>query len=115
MRYTSAAPSGIMRYALIESMFWARKEGFSWFNLGAAPLAGIRTSSIAPLWNQLTLAVRGVGERYYNFEGLRNFKDWFYPEWEGTYLVSPGGTKRPAILASIASLISGSIGGAFRK
>ncbi|MEO9034376.1 MAG: phosphatidylglycerol lysyltransferase domain-containing protein [Gemmatimonadaceae bacterium] len=115
MRYTSAAPSGIMRYALIEAMFWASKEGYAWFNLGAAPLAGIRTSSISPLWNQLTTAVRGVGERYYNFEGLRNFKDWFYPEWEGTYLVSPGGTKRPAILANIASLISGSIGGAFRK
>jgi phosphatidylglycerol lysyltransferase len=115
MRYTADAPAGIMRYALIEAMFWARDEGYAWFNLGAAPLSGIRASAVAPVWNQISLAVRGVGERYYNFEGLRAFKDWFYPEWEPVYLVSPGGTKRPVILANISSLISGGFGGVFRK
>ena len=104
-----------MRYALIESMFWARDQGYSWFNLGGAPLSGIRASAVTPLWNQIMLAARGVGERYYNFQGLRNFKDWFYPEWEPMYLVSPGGTRRPIVLANIASLISGSARGVFRK
>lgn len=115
MRFTPAAPSGIMRYALIESMFWARAQGYAWFNLGAAPLSGIRTSAVTPLWNQIALSVRGVGERYYNFQGLRAFKDWFYPEWESMYLVSPGGTRRPIVLANIASLISGSARGVFAK
>ena len=115
MRYSVAAPPGIMRYALIEAMFWARDRGYGWFNLGAAPLSGIRASAVAPVWNQISLAVRGVGERYYNFEGLRSFKDWFYPEWEPVYLVSPGGAKRPIILANISALISGSIRGVFRK
>ncbi len=107
MRQTADAPPGIMRYALIEAMFWASKEGFAWFNLGAAPLSGIRSSAVTPLWNQLALTVRGVGERYYNFKGLREFKDWFYPEWEPTYLVSPGGARRPIILANISALVSG--------
>lgn len=115
MRYTKAAPPGIMRYALIESMFWARDHGYAWFNLGGAPLSGIRVSAVTPVWNQIGLAVRGVGERYYNFKGVREFKDWFYPEWEPTYLVSPGGTARPIILANIASLISGSARGVFRR
>lgn len=115
MRYSASAPPGVMRYALIESMNWARDKGYAYFNLGGAPLSGIRASSVAPLWNQIGLAVRGVGERYYNFQGLRNFKDWFYPEWEPMYLVSPGGTKRPIILANIASLISGSARGLFTK
>ncbi len=115
MRYGADAPSGIMRYALIEAMFWSRDQGYSWFNMGGAPLAGIRSTAIAPLWNRIALAVRGMGERYYNFEGLRAFKDWFYPEWEPMYLVSPGGTKRPAVLANISALISGSLRGAFRK
>jgi phosphatidylglycerol lysyltransferase len=70
---------------------------------------------VAPVWNQIGLAVRGVGERYYNFKGVREFKDWFYPDWEPTYLVSPGGTARPIILANIASLISGSARGVFRR
>jgi phosphatidylglycerol lysyltransferase len=115
MRYNDAAPPGIMRYALIEAMFWARDQGYAWFNLGAAPLSGIRASAVTPTWNQIALAARGVGERYYNFQGVRNFKDWFYPEWEPMYLVSPGGTKRPIILANIATLISGRARGVFRK
>jgi phosphatidylglycerol lysyltransferase len=115
MRYAGDAPPGIMRYALIEAMFWARAQGYQQFNLGMAPLSGIRASSVTPIWNQISLAVRGMGERYYNFRGLREFKDWFYPEWEPSYLVSPGGTRRPLILGNISSLVSGSIGGAFRK
>ncbi len=115
MRYNDAAPSGIMRYALIEAMFWARDQGYTWFNLGGAPLSGIRTSAVTPTWNQIAIAARGVGERYYNFQGVRNFKDWFYPEWEPMYLVSPGGAKRPIILANIAKLISGSARGVFSK
>jgi phosphatidylglycerol lysyltransferase len=110
MRYANAPP-GIMRYALIESMFWAKQQGYAQFNLGAAPLSGIRTTTVTPLWNQMSLAVRGVGERYYNFQGLRDFKEWFYPEWEPTYLVSPGGSRRPIIMANIASLISRGIRG----
>jgi phosphatidylglycerol lysyltransferase len=115
MRYGAAAPPGVMRYALIESMLWARDQGYAWFNLGGAPLSGIQTGAVAPVWNQIGLAVRGVGERYYNFQGVRTFKDWFYPEWEPTYLVSPGGAARPIILANIASLISGSARGVFQR
>jgi phosphatidylglycerol lysyltransferase len=105
MRHSNAPP-GIMRYALIESMFWGKQQGYALFNLGAAPLSGIRKTAATPLWNQMSLAVREVGERYYNFSGLREFKEWFYPEWEPTYLVSPGGSRRPIIMANIASLIS---------
>ena len=115
MRYLPDAPPGIMRYALIEAMLWARAQGFEKFNLGAAPLSGIKTSAVTPVWNQLSVAVRGVGERYYNFKGLREFKNWFYPEWESTYLVSPGGAKRPIIISNISALISGGLGGTFRK
>jgi phosphatidylglycerol lysyltransferase len=113
MRHSNAPP-GIMRYALIESMFWGREEGYALFNLGAAPLSGIRTTTATPLWNQVAVAVRGVGERYYNFQGLRDFKEWFYPEWEPTYLVSPGGSRRPIIMANIAALISRGVRGVVR-
>jgi phosphatidylglycerol lysyltransferase len=115
MRYNSHAPSGIMRYLLIEYMLWAKDQGYQWFNLGMAPLSGLRTSAFTPLWNQFVNTVRDVGEPFYNFQGLRNFKAWFYPEWEPRYLVSPGGTKRPIIVANIATLIAGSAAGIVRK
>lgn len=115
MRFGAAAPPGIMRYLLVELMLWGRDQGYRWFNLGMAPLSGLRMSSIAPLWNQLGAAIFGRGERFYNFQGIREFKQWFYPVWEPRYLVSPGGALRPVILANVASLIAGGLEGVVRK
>ncbi|GAC1515562.1 MAG: hypothetical protein NVS1B4_06540 [Gemmatimonadaceae bacterium] len=115
MRYSADAPAAVMRYLLVELMLWGKAERFRWFNLGMAPLSGIQSSTIAPLWHQLGNAIYGFGERFYNFQGVRAFKDWFYPEWEPKYLVSPGGALRPLILANIVSLVSGGLPGAVRK
>ena len=115
MRFSPGAPPGIMRYLLAEFMAWGRDAGYQWFNLGMSPLAGLRTSAVAPLWTQLGRAVFGHGERFYNFQGIREFKQWFHPVWEPRYLVSPGGALRPVILANIASLIAGGIEGVVRK
>ena len=115
MRYHPDAPPGIMRYLLVEVMLWGRSIGYRWFNLGMAPLAGLRSAAGAPTWHQLGIAVRGYGERYYNFQGIREFKEWFHPEWEPRFLVSPGGRARPLVLANIATLIGGGIGGILRK
>ena len=115
MRHTSDAPPGVMRYALTEFMLWARTQGYADFNLGMVPLSGIRSGTVAPMWNQLANAIRTSGERYYNFQGLREFKEWFKPEWEPSYLVSPGGPRRPMIVANIASLIAGGPGGLIGK
>jgi phosphatidylglycerol lysyltransferase len=115
MRYSNDAPPSVMRYLVTEFILWAKAQGFSDFNLGMVPLSGIRTGTVAPLWNQIAGAVRVGGERYYNFRGLRAFKEWFHPDWEPSYLVSPGGIKRPVIVASVASLISGGPAGLVRK
>jgi phosphatidylglycerol lysyltransferase len=115
MRQTSDAPPSVMRYLVAELMRWSREQGYAYFNLGMVPLSGIRAGSVAPLWNQLASAMRIGGERYYNFQGLRNFKEWFHPEWEPSYLVSAGGTKRPIIVAHVAALISGGAAGVIGK
>lgn len=115
MRYFPDAPPGIMRYLMAEVMLWGRSIGYRWLNLGMAPLSGLRSSAGAPIWHQLGTAVRGYGERYYNFQGLREFKEWFYPEWEPRFLVSPGGRARPVVLANIAGLVGGGLGGVLRK
>ncbi len=115
MRYYPDAPPGIMRYLLAEVMLWGRSTGYRWMNLGMAPLSGLRSASGAPIWHQIGTAVRGYGERYYNFQGLRDFKEWFYPEWEPRFLVSPGGRSRPVVLANIAGLVGGGLGGVLRK
>jgi phosphatidylglycerol lysyltransferase len=104
-----------MRYLLVEMMLWGKGEGYRWFNLGMAPLSGLSSHTGAPVWNQLSVAVRGAGERFYNFQGIREFKQWFYPEWSPRFLVSAGGTARPLVLANIASLIAGGLDGIVQK
>lgn len=115
MRFSPDAPPGIMRYLLAETMLWGKAEGWRWFNLGMAPLSGLRPSTIAPFWNQLGIALYGYGERFYNFQGVRDFKEWFHPVWEPRYLASPGGAMRPMVLANIASLIAGGLEGVVRR
>jgi len=115
MRHSFEAPQGIMDFLLIHLMFWGSENGFKYFNLGMAPLAGLENRTFAPIWNRIGAFVFGYGEHFYNFQGLRKFKDKFHPIWEPKFLASPGGLVLPSILADIAAFNSGSIKGVFSK
>jgi phosphatidylglycerol lysyltransferase len=80
-----------------------------------APLAGLDDRPMAPLWNRVGSAIFRHGEHFYNFQGLRRFKEQFDPVWEPTYLASPSGLALPRILTNIASLISGGVKGILIK
>ena len=115
MRFAPDSPSGSMDFLFIALMRWARQEGYRWFNLGMAPMAGMTNRRQAPLWNRFGALVFGRGERFYNFRGLKRYKDKFDPEWEPRYLAVPGGIALPMILANVASLISGGLTGVVRR
>ena len=115
MRYTSVAPPGVMEFLLIELMFWGKENGYQRFNLGMAPLSGIENRSLAPLWNRVGALLFSRGEPFYNFQGLRLYKEKFDPIWEPRYLASPGGLVLPRILTNVASLISGGLAGVVAK
>ena len=115
MRYTSVAPPGVMEFLLIELMFWGKENGYKRFNLGMAPLSGIENRSLAPLWNRVGALLFSRGEPFYNFQGLRLYKEKFDPIWEPRYLASPGGLVLPRILTNVASLISGGLAGVVAK
>jgi phosphatidylglycerol lysyltransferase len=51
------------------------------------------------------------GEHFYNFQGLRQYKAKFDPEWEPRYLASPGGFTLPRVLTQVSALISGGLRG----
>lgn len=115
MRYLPEAPAGIMDYLFIQLILWGQQEGYRWFNLGMAPLSGLEDRALAPLWNRLGAFVFRHGEHFYNFQGLRQYKEKFDPVWEPKYLASPGGLTLPRILANIASLIAGGLKGVVGK
>jgi phosphatidylglycerol lysyltransferase len=111
MRHLPDCPSGIMDYLFIELMLWGREHGFEWFNLGMAPLSGLADNALAPLWHRFGTFVFRHGEHFYNFNGLRQYKEKFNPVWQPRYLACPRGLMLPRILTNLASLISGGITG----
>jgi phosphatidylglycerol lysyltransferase len=106
MRYSRNAPDGVMEFLFTNVFLHCREEGYRWFNIGMAPLSGFEKRGLAPLWHRVGALFYEHGERFYNFRGVRNFKEKFDPVWEPRYLASPGGLALPRILASIAALIS---------
>jgi phosphatidylglycerol lysyltransferase len=111
MRYTADAPESVMEYLFIELMLWGREQGYGNFSLGMAPLSGLESRSLAPLWNRMNALVFRHGEHFYHFQGLRQYKEKFDPEWSPRYLVAPGGLALPRVIADVAALISGGLRG----
>lgn len=116
MRYDQAAPKGVMDYLFVELMLWGVANGYQSLNLGMAPLSGLEKRPLAPLWHRVGHLIFMHGDNFYNFEGLRSYKDKYDPEWRPRYLACPGGWwNLPAALLDVARLISGSITGIVRK
>ncbi|HRV79818.1 MAG TPA: phosphatidylglycerol lysyltransferase domain-containing protein, partial [Planctomycetota bacterium] len=115
MRFLPDRHPGVMEFLFTQIMLWGKEQGFARFNLGMAPLAGVDPHRLGPLWNQISSLIYRRGEHFYNFQGLRNYKDKFDPEWHPRYIASPGGLATPQIMANVTSLISGGILRLLRK
>lgn len=109
MRFSDAAPKGIMDFLFIETILYGQAQGYSWFSLGMAPLSGLEHHELASTWHKIGNTIFERGESFYNFEGLRAFKDKFDPEWEPCYLAAPGGLATPQVLFDATILISGGL------
>ncbi|MBI3567652.1 MAG: bifunctional lysylphosphatidylglycerol flippase/synthetase MprF [Gemmatimonadetes bacterium] len=115
MRYTPRAPEGAMEYLFVQMMLWGRDEGFAHFNLGMAPLSGLENRQLAPIWNRVGSLLFKHTENFYNFQGLRAFKQKFDPVWEPRYLASRSGLALPGILTNVSTLVSRGLRGAISK
>lgn len=115
MRYNPDIQRSVMDYLFIQLMLWGKQEHYIWFNLGMAPMFGLREHRLAPLWDQAGAFLFRHGEHFYNFQGLREYKEKFGPVWTPKYLAAPGGFSLPRILVNVASLISGGLKGVVSK
>lgn len=79
----SGPGAGVLFVRLIE---WGKDQGYSEFDLGMTPLAGLDTHRLAPAFSRMGAAVYAGGERLYAFRGLRAYKQKFDPEWRPLYL-----------------------------
>lgn len=115
MRFEPGASTYTMEFLFTKLLLWAKEQGFEWFGLGVAPLSGLAGRDLAPVWQRLGAVIFQAGERFYNFRGLRLFKDKFKPEWEPRYLVCQGGLTPVGVFSDTAALIGGGLRGVLLK
>jgi len=71
-----------------------------------APLSGVESREVAPLWNKAVSMIFKTGEGIYNFKGLRAFKDKFKPEWIPRYVAVSSGVSLPVTATELVMLVS---------
>jgi phosphatidylglycerol lysyltransferase len=100
MRHRREAPNGIMDYLFCELMLRLLEEGYRWFSLGLAPLAGVGDRPGASLQERAVHQVYEHLTAVFSFKGLRSYKAKFEPVWEERFLVyqdGPPGLIRTAL------------------
>ncbi len=115
MRYRPKISNILMDFLFAELLLHAQSQQYRWFNLGAAPLAGLSDHPLATSWNRIGTMIYRRGEDFYHFEGLRAYKEKFSPVWTPHYMACPGGLSVPRVLFDITALISGSRLGIARR
>ena len=104
-----------MDFLIVQLIEWGRAQGYAWFNLGMAPLAGLEARPLATAWSRVASALFRHGESLYNFQGVRQWKNKFDPVWRPRYLASPGGLSLPSVLRDVTALVAGGVRGVFKK
>jgi phosphatidylglycerol lysyltransferase len=108
MRHRIDAPASTMDLLFIGLMETAKAEGYRSFSLGMAPFSGLPQHRLASGWSRVGNLLYHRGGRFYNFEGLRTFKEKFKPDWRPRYLAWPGGLALPKVLLDVTALIAAS-------
>jgi phosphatidylglycerol lysyltransferase len=115
MRYLPDAPKCTMDFLFARTLVHLQSLGYQSFGLGMAPMSGMIDHPLASRWHRFGRLLFAHGEQFYNFQGLRAFKEKFAPEWEPRYLVAPGGLGPFLALTDIAALVGGGLRGVISK
>lgn len=107
MRHHPEAPAGTMDFLFVELILYAQAQGYRCFNLGMAPLGGVGETRYARAGERIARMAFEYGNRFYNYKGLRSFKEKFHPAWRSTYFAYPVLTPLPTLFMDSAALIAG--------
>ena len=104
MRYVSPAQPGLMDYLFMEVILWAQEQQFKVFDMGAAPLSGLREQASPSAVAKLGGLIFVKGGKFYNFTGIRKYKNKFDPHWEPLYICAKSSLRAGASAMAVASL-----------
>lgn len=107
MRYLPEEASGMMEFLFLSLIEHYRAAGAAELSLGMSPLAGLSDRSVERIWSRFGRFIYRHGGAFYNFEGLRAFKQKFRPTWRPRYVAVPPGLSPTRAMADVALLIAG--------
>ena len=113
MRYRSDGPS-VMDFLFVSLFFWGKDQGYRQFNMGMAPLSSVGRFRGAHGRERLANLLFQHGENWYNFQGLRFYKDKFEPDWVPRYMAYQNAWEWPAAVTNVSPLVGGGWGQVIR-
>ncbi len=109
MRHRSDGPK-VMDFLFVSLFMVGKGQGFARFNLGMAPLSSVGDQRGAHARERLARLLFQRGEHWYNFQGLRAYKDKFEPTWVPRYMAYQDAWEWPVAIAYVSALIAGGWG-----
>jgi phosphatidylglycerol lysyltransferase len=107
MRHLPEASPYAMEYLFTQLALHLKASGYEALSLGMAPLSGMGPTPLASPWHRLAGLIWRFGGKFYNFRGLRGFKNKFAPRWEPRYLAASGSISVFITLADLSLLAGG--------
>lgn len=93
MRYDlHKSQNGIMDYLFIKIMSYFKEQGACNFDLGMAPLSNVGRAKHSFMHEKIAYLIYAFTNRFYSFNGLRQYKQKFGPVWEPRYVAYPKNT-----------------------
>ena len=109
MRHRSDGPR-VMDFLFVSLFLLGKGQGYTRFNLGMAPLSSVGDQRGAHARERLARLLFQRGEHWYNFQGLRAYKDKFDPAWVPRYMAYQDAWEWPVAIAHVSALIAGGWG-----
>ncbi len=107
MRHRADVENGTMEFLFVSLLNHFKAEEFDTLSFSLSPLAGVGATSTSPAIEKGLRRFTKYLNRFYNFNGLHQFKHKFQPNWEPRYLVYPSLKCLPEIAVGLVRADSG--------
>lgn len=100
MRHQADIEGGTMDFLFVSMFQHFKALGYQGFNLGLAALSVGKTSESTRIEKGMHYLYKHLNQ-FYNFQGLRAYKDKFHPRWEPRYMVYPQAAALPDVAIAL--------------
>ncbi|MCW4353802.1 phosphatidylglycerol lysyltransferase domain-containing protein [Hoyosella sp. YIM 151337] len=108
MRRRPGSANGVMDFLFVALIGRFKQAGKRGMNLGLAPLAGVgdpaQDDNAPSVADRVLRLIYERGDRFFNYGGLRAFKDKWQPRWEPRYLVYANEASLPKAALGVARI-----------